>query len=80
MAGSSPAILRTAFSLGSGVLGDCTISSSDFAGTTSTFAADVLTSKDQCRKGGWATSHPQTFRNQGDCVSYFASSGARGRS
>jgi hypothetical protein len=68
------------FSLGSGALGDYTISSIDFAGTAYTFAGDVvLTSKDQCKDGGWATSHPQTFRNQGDCVSYFASSGSKGK-
>jgi hypothetical protein len=62
------------FSLGSGVFGDWTINAINFANTTYTFAADVvLTSKDQCKKGGWATSTSPVFKNQGDCVSYFAS-------
>jgi hypothetical protein len=44
------------------------------------FQADVvLTSKDECKNGGWATSTAPDFRNQGQCVSYFASKGkARG--
>ncbi len=29
------------------------------------------TSKEQCRDGGWQTFNNPTFRNQGDCVSYF---------
>jgi hypothetical protein len=35
----------------------------------------TLTNKDQCKNGGWQTSTTQTFKNQGDCVSYFASNG-----
>ncbi len=31
-----------------------------------------LTDKDQCKKGGWATSTLPVFANQGACVSYFA--------
>ena len=63
------------FSLGSGVYGDGVINSIDFAGTHYTFAADVvLKSKDECKQGGWATSTKPVFKNQGDCVSYFASS------
>ena len=63
------------FSLGSGVLGDGIIDAINFAGTRHTFAADVvLTSKDQCKKGGWETSTSPVFKNQGDCVSSFASS------
>jgi hypothetical protein len=63
------------FSLGSGVKGDGVITGIDFAGTTYTFARDVtLKSKDQCKDGGWATSYPTTYKNQGDCVSSFAKS------
>jgi hypothetical protein len=46
------------------------------AGDTTTmydFEPDVvLTSKEQCKNGGWATSTAPTYRNQGDCVSAFA--------
>jgi hypothetical protein len=63
------------FSLGSGVKGDGVINAIDFAGTHYTFADDVtLTSKDECKDGGWATSYPTTFKNQGECVSSFAKS------
>jgi len=62
------------FSLGSGVEGDGVINSITFAGTTYTFAEPVvLTSKDQCKKDGWKTSTSPVFKNQGDCVSSFAS-------
>ncbi|NYJ08092.1 hypothetical protein [Petropleomorpha daqingensis] len=68
-------VLAFGFSLGSGVQGDWTIDSIDFAGTPYTFADDVvLSGKDQCKNGGWATAYP-TFKNQGDCVSSFASKG-----
>lgn len=61
------------FSLGSGVLGDGVINSITFAGTTYTFAADVvLKSKNDCKNGGWATSTIPTYKNQGECVSHFA--------
>jgi hypothetical protein len=63
------------FSLGSGVYGDGLINSITFNGTTYTFAADVvLTSKDQCKNGGWATSTKPIYKNQGECVSGFANS------
>ena len=62
------------FSLGSGVLGDGVINSITFNDTKYTFRdAVVLGSKDDCKKGGWATSTSPVFKNQGDCVSYFAS-------
>ncbi|SDS20138.1 hypothetical protein SAMN04488570_1354 [Nocardioides scoriae] len=62
------------FSLGSGVKGDWTIDALTFAGTRYTFATPVvLTSRDQCKNGGWATSTKPVFRNQGECVSSFAS-------
>jgi len=65
------------FSLGSGVVGDWVINSIEFNGTTYTFAEPVapvvLTSKDQCKKDGWKTSTSPVFKNQGDCVSSFAS-------
>lgn len=64
------------FSLGSGVKGDGIIDSLTFGGTTYTFgeapAEVVLTSKEQCKDGGWETSTNPTFRNQGECVSSFA--------
>jgi hypothetical protein len=62
------------FSLGSGVFGDYTIKSISFNDTTYTFKKTVkLTSKDQCKKDGWQTSTAPVFKNQGDCVSSFAS-------
>ena len=62
------------FSLGSGVLGDGMINSIVFNGTTYTFAVPVvLTSKDQCKNNGWKTSTSPVFKNQGDCISSFAS-------
>jgi len=62
------------FSLGSGVKGDGVIEAINFAGTRYTFAQSVvLTSKDQCKKDGWKTSDAPVFKNQGDCVSSFAS-------
>jgi hypothetical protein len=35
----------------------------------------VLGSKDDCKQGGWASSTLPVFKNQGDCVSHFASKG-----
>jgi len=37
--------------------------------------AVILTGKDECKDGGWMTSTSPSFRNQGDCVSSFASAG-----
>lgn len=37
--------------------------------------AVTLAGKDQCKDGGWMTSTSPTFKNQGDCVSFFASDG-----
>jgi len=32
--------------------------------------------KDQCKNGGWQSNFPAgTFKNQGDCVSFFATGG-----
>jgi hypothetical protein len=62
------------FSLGSGVKGDGVLNSITFAGDTYTFTESViLSSKDQCKDGGWASSTHPVFKNQGDCVSHFAS-------
>jgi hypothetical protein len=44
-------------------------------GTTYDFEARVLT-KDDCKDGGWQTFTDPEFRNQGDCVSYFATGGS----
>jgi hypothetical protein len=66
-------VLAFGFSLGGGVLGDGTLNAINFAGTHYTFADSVvLGSKNECKSGGWATSMIPLFRNQGDCVSYFA--------
>ena len=66
-------VLAFGFSLGSGVTGDWTINAINFAGTRYTFAEHVtLTSKDQCKNGGWATSTKPVYKNQGECVSSFA--------
>lgn len=37
--------------------------------------AVTLAGKDQCKDGGWMTSTSPAFKNQGDCVSDFASNG-----
>ena len=67
-------VVAFGFSLGSGVHGDGVINAINFAGDRYTFAEPVvLTNKDQCKKGGWATSTSPVFKNQGDCVSSFAS-------
>jgi hypothetical protein len=66
-------VLAFGFSLGSGVQGEGVIDAINFNGTRYTFAQDVvLTSKEQCKKGGWATSTMPVYKNQGDCVSDFA--------
>jgi hypothetical protein len=45
--------------------------------TTYTFEEVVASDKDKCKHGGWEdfTSSPGPFKNQGDCVSYFATGG-----
>jgi hypothetical protein len=45
--------------------------------TTYTFETVNPSDKETCKKGGWMTftSAPGPFRNQGDCVSYFATGG-----
>ena len=45
--------------------------------TTYTFEDVVASDKERCKNGGWQdfTSSPGPFKNQGDCVSYFASGG-----
>jgi hypothetical protein len=44
---------------------------------TYTFEEVVASDKDKCKHGGWEdfTSAPGPFKNQGDCVSYFATGG-----
>ncbi len=37
--------------------------------------AVTLAGKDECKDGGWMTSTTTIFKNQGDCVSFFASNG-----
>ncbi|HYF96699.1 MAG TPA: hypothetical protein VD947_01525, partial [Patescibacteria group bacterium] len=37
----------------------------------------TLSSKNDCKKGGWQDSEAPVFKNQGDCVSHFASSGSQ---
>ncbi len=47
--------------------------------TIFTFESDVVdpNDKERCKKGGWQdfTASPGPFKNQGDCVSYFATGG-----
>ena len=45
--------------------------------TTYDFEQDPVTlnNKDECKKGGWMASEAPEFKNQGDCVSHFASGG-----
>ena len=63
------------FSLGSGVKGDGVLNAINFAGTEYTFGTQtVLSGKDNCKNGGWETSTSPVFKNQGDCVNFFASS------
>lgn len=40
----------------------------------------ALSGKDDCKNGGWATSTKPHFKNQGDCVSHFASAKNKGKS
>lgn len=61
------------FSLGSGVKGTGVIDAINFAGNRYTFRESItLTSKDECKSGGWATAEYPTYKNQGECVSSFA--------
>jgi hypothetical protein len=61
------------FSLGSGVKGDGTLNAINFGDTHYTFTEPVvLTSKEECKDGGWATSTAPVYKNQGECVSAFA--------
>jgi hypothetical protein len=67
-------VVAFGFSLGSGVKGDGVLNAINFAGDRYTFASPViLTDKDQCKNGGWATSTDPVYSNQGECVSSFAS-------
>jgi hypothetical protein len=52
------------------VLADNTVINTD----TFDFETAVPVSKDQCKKGGWQSFNGM-FKNQGDCVSYVATSG-----
>lgn len=46
--------------------------------TTYDFEPATVTSKEDCKKGGWKTSNTTEYKNQGDCVSSFASEGRAG--
>jgi hypothetical protein len=68
------------FSLGSGPVGEGVINAIEFAGTRYTFAEHVtLKAKDQCKNGGWETSTKPVFKNQGACVSSFATAKSAGK-
>ncbi len=45
----------------------------DANGVQYNFEPAVITNKDQCKNGGWEDSTDPVFKNQGDCVSSFAS-------
>lgn len=48
----------------------------NFNGTTYNFEPTVqLSNKNQCKNGDWQNSNTPVFKNQGDCVSHFASNG-----
>lgn len=73
-------ILAFGFSLGSGVKGDGVIDALNFNGTRYTFAQHtILPGKNECKDGGWATSTKPFFKNQGECVSSFASAKSAGK-
>jgi hypothetical protein len=77
---TSANVLAFGFSLGSGVLGDGTLNAINFAGARYTFANDVVvTTKDGCKNGGWATSTAPVYKNQGECVSHFATTSNNGK-
>ena len=38
----------------------------------------TVSGKNDCLKGGWQTSNSPTFKNQGDCVSYFTANSHSG--
>jgi hypothetical protein len=44
---------------------------------SNTITFEPMLNKDACKSGGWQqfTSAPGPFKNQGDCVSYFATGG-----
>jgi hypothetical protein len=44
---------------------------------STTYMFEPEPTNDSCKKGGWQdfTSSPGPFKNQGDCVSFFASGG-----
>jgi hypothetical protein len=45
-------------------------------GTITTYEPTVAPNKNSCKNNGWKTmSNPGPFKNQGDCVSYFATGG-----
>jgi hypothetical protein len=49
------------------------------AGATTTYDFDQLQAdKDGCKDGGWLDFHTSDYRNQGDCVSFFASARRQG--
>ncbi len=54
-----------------------TVAATDVAGNaaSATNSYTVVADKDQCKKGGWQSFTAPIFKNQGDCVSYFASKG-----
>ncbi len=59
-----------------GYLDNGVVTANTAAGTTTyDFEQDpkILTSKDQCKNDGWKTSEVREYKNQGDCVSSFAS-------
>jgi hypothetical protein len=47
-----------------------------YVGASSIGAASDPKNTQQCKNGGWQTFTNPTFKNQGDCVSFFARGGA----
>jgi hypothetical protein len=55
-------------------------STAQFDNVTINASTYTFENKDSCKNGGWQqfTSSPGPFKNQGDCVSYFATGGENG--
>lgn len=72
---------RVGVNLGTGpagsFLGNVDALALDFTGGETVYNFETIAdiSKEECKDGGWQTFTEPEFRNQGDCVSYFASGG-----
>jgi hypothetical protein len=74
VAGTTPGTI-TAVDILIDVQGTADVSNITVNGVLQVPEVVVLTSKDQCKDGGWQNSTAPVFKNQGDCVSFFATGG-----